>query len=209
MAIKLRWHAHCSFTDMKRPFRRLCGLVALVLFTSVPCSVSASTLTFDDLPPTGSFSSIPSGYGGLNWSSDFWYINRNLHPGSGYDLGTVSGEYSAFNAFDSEVSVDNGTFTFDSAYFASAWDASQTLHVEGWLAGSQVYVADHTIVNTGPTFYTFNWTVDEVRFDSSGTQFVMDDMTINTGAVPDGGSILTLLGLALGFVGVARRFLRK
>lgn len=190
--------------DLPRIKISLLSSAVLALFMS--CSLGAALLTFDDLTPTGSYNQIPNGYGGLNWSTDFYYINRALHPGSGYDLGTVSGDYTAFNAFDSEVSVDSGTFTFDSAYFASAWDSSQTLHIEGWLAGSLAHSVDLTIVNTGPTFHAFGWTVDEVRFDSSGTHFAMDDMVINSNAIPDGGTSIALLGLALLGLGLGRRF---
>lgn len=191
---------------MDLPRIRISLLSSAVLALFMSGSLGAALLTFDDLTPTGTFSQIPNGYGDLNWSTDFYYINRALHPGSGYDLGTVSGDYVAFNAFDSEVSVDSGTFTLDSAYFTSAWDASQTLHIEGWLAGSLAYSVDLTIVNTGPTFHAFGWTVDEVRFDSLGEHWLMDDLAVTGANLPDGGTSIALLGLALLGLGLGRRF---
>jgi hypothetical protein len=177
---------------------------------------SAATLTFDELPdyPYGDpnwawvdSGPIPAGYGGLNWSAFFGYMPGTMYPGSGYDLGTISGPNVALNAFDSVVTVDDGSFVFNSAYFTSAWDPSETLTIRGWLAGNPVGSAAFTIVNTGPTLITLNWTVDTLEFNTPvGYHFAMDNMTINSGSTPEGGATLALLGMALlGLFGIRRK----
>ena len=81
---------------MKKVLMMLC---AVMLVFGVASAASAAVLTFDDFT-TGSYQAIPDGYGGFNWdnATTIMAVNGPIHaPGSGYEHGAVSGNYTAFN----------------------------------------------------------------------------------------------------------------
>lgn len=188
--------------------KAMVSVAVLGLVLCVARSVSADTLTFDDLTPTSSYGAIPDGYGGFNWSTDFYYINRHYHSGSGYDLGTVSGEYSAFNAFANVVSASQSDFDFNGAYLTSAWDSSLYIDLKGFKDGNVIYSQTVVVSNTAPTWFTFDFlNIDTLQIASRGSQFVMDNMLYNDGSeVPAPSAIIGMIGLgAVGLVGAVRR----
>jgi subtilisin family serine protease/Ca2+-binding RTX toxin-like protein len=154
-----------------------------------PSSGSISqTLTFDDISNGTSFTPIPSNYGGLNWSSDFYYQNGTTVPNSGYFNGRVSGDYVAFNGFARSVTVTDDLFNLDSAYLTAAWIDGLSVRLQGFLDGVQQY--DQTVVldRDAPTFFNFDFdNIDQLQFTSmsGGTpntqHFVLDNMTVSFG----------------------------
>ena len=167
----------------------VCGQVSLALI-----------VTFDDVTP-GMGAMIPNGYGDLNWDN-FWALNGGLmHPGSGYELGCVSGEYVAFNGYSDPAVISNSAFDFIGAYLTAAWQTGLKIDVEGYQGTTKVFSQTVTVDCYGPTLFEFNFTgVNKVRFNSyggtdaglggSGPYFVMDNFNF----VPEPAT-MCLLGL--------------
>ncbi|WP_373693608.1 SdrD B-like domain-containing protein [Limnofasciculus baicalensis] len=142
---------------------------------------------------------IPSNYGGLNWSGDFYYSNGTNSPGTGYDNGRVSGDYVAFNAFAASVGVGDGLFDFQSAYLTAAWNNDLNITVEGFFNGTQQYTQTVVVDNDAPTLFEFNFVgIDQLKFTSfggtdadpndigSGEHFVLDNFTFKPGSALPG-----------------------
>jgi len=169
-------------------------------------AISAQTITFDDLNAgtlPGSLNDwsapIPNGYAGLNWNN-FGVMDVPLNllafPGDGgYENGLVSGNNAAWNEYGNPASISGGPFNLDSAYLTAAWNNGLQVEVEGFVGGSLTYNNTYTVNPTGPTLIGFNYLdVDEVTiissggvnddvYSGSGTEFVMDNVTIS--AVPE------------------------
>jgi len=182
-------------------------MLALVNLLGVCASANAAVLGFDDIStfPDSTEVDVPDGYAGLNWDN-FRVLHESYHPGSGYEYGTVSKSYVAFNAFaDPTWVTSDTTFDFNGAYLTSAW-YDQNLQVLGYLDGEIKYDVTVPIVTTGPTWYDFNFTgIDALQFISTNYQFVMDNFTYNqTATVPTPGAIL-LGTFGAGLVGYLRR----
>lgn len=198
--------------------------VFLGVFLLCGITASAEVLTFDDLSDSGSGTPIASPYHGLNWTN-FYVLNTpdfttNFGP-SGYANGTVSGPNVAFNGGGlSAMTMD--PFNFNSAYFTGAWNDGLDITIVGKLGGVTEDITSFTVNTSGPTLETFNWTnIDELDFSSAGgtphagyngagTQFAMDNMTINENvATPEPRLLLFLIvGLAC-MVGVQRLRMAK
>jgi hypothetical protein len=169
----------------------------------------ATTITFDDL--TGNLTNIPDGYGGLNWSEYFYYLNGDTEGPSGYETGTVSHPNVAFNAYAYDVSLNtvSGTINLITGEFTSAWDDGNTITVMGYLNGIVVYETEIVTNTEAPILVTFNWmNINKVTFSSSSQHFVLDDLTYTTGAVatPEPASCgIWALFSGLGVFGYRRR----
>jgi VCBS repeat-containing protein len=163
--------------------------------TIQPAVLSATTLTFDNLPLSGE-SSIPNGYGGLDWSN-FYYLDSNTDvPISGYSHGTVSAPNIAYNGYGEPASISGTTFNFIGADLTGAWNTGLSITVDGY--DHNVLVDQQTVVvnTTTPTWFDFdfNGITDLVfsssggvsaGYDGSGTQFAMDNFTYSALADPD------------------------
>lgn len=150
----------------------------------------AETINFDDL--TGTEAPILNGYAGLDWNN-FVLLNTpnftSVIGPNGFANGTVSGPNIAFNGTGDAAAISGPTFTFNSAYFTGAWYNGLGITATGYLGGNLVGTSIFIVNASGPTLETFDWTVDKVSFSSSGgtnagygsngTQFAMDNMTIN------------------------------
>lgn len=191
-------------------------------------SLMATVLTFDDVT-LALDGPIPNGYGGLNWTN--MYVLNSTNPalaGSGYDNGTVSGEYVAFNWFANIATASNGIFDFNGAYLTGAWRDGLSITVTGFFGAAELYTQTVVVDHDAPTWFGFNYLgIDRVEFESfggvevpglggEGAHFAMDNFTINEvvddrpTSVPDGGSTLVLLGGAIGaFRLIGRRLERS
>jgi PEP-CTERM motif len=195
--------------------RRLCP--ALMLLLLVASAAHALPLTFDDITAdTSCCTTIPTGYGGLDWSG-FGVAGAPTNTDSGYENAIVSGAFIAFNEAGDQAIVftEDGSFDFLGAYLTAAWNDGLNVRVRGRRSGALLY--DRTVVvNTDAAqLITFDYLgIDELIFDSFGgvhhdgflglgTNFAMDDMTLN--AVPEPGTGLLVIGGLLGFAGWRRK----
>jgi subtilisin family serine protease len=115
--------------------------------------------------------------GDFFWSEDWGVIHKDYLPGSGYEYGTVSPPYSAFNGYSYPVSITSDQdFTLNSAYLTSAWSNNLDIQLKGLNDGQEVHSKTVTVNNQGPTLVQFDFTgVDEVQFESE-VHFVIDDL---------------------------------
>ena len=186
--------------------KKLITILSVITLVCTTCAqvASGTVLAFDDIINYVGEEPIPNGYGGFNWDN-FWVIHRSYWPaGSGYDLGCVSGDYVAFNAYANPALLSDSVFNFNGAYLTSAWTDAMGVRVEGYLGGSLLYDTTVSVVNTGPTWYTFNYVgVDTLRFSSvDGAHFAMDNFTYTV--IPAPGAIL-LGSIGVTLVGWLRR----
>jgi hypothetical protein len=188
-------------------------------------------LGFDTIS-TDPFADIPDGYGGLIWhgeggpnDDEFAIIDgATVYPlGSGYENGTISGDYVAFNpSFAAATVRDFERFDFTGAYLTAAWVSGLEVTVRGFRGALLVAVQTVVIDAFAPTvptdFITFNFLdIDKLEFSSvcplvtcfpvdvgtpnAGAQFAMDEFTfevIPTVPEPRVFLLLALGGLALG-----------
>jgi hypothetical protein len=183
--------------------RLLCLLLAGGGLTA--CAQSVLTVTFDDLPAPSAYGSlVPAGYAGIQWNN-FNYIIGSSFIASGFQNGVVSGMNAAFNGSGDPAQISGpGVFDLTSAWLTSAWNDGLQVEVQGFLGGNLNYDNTYILNATAPTLIQFNYlNVDTVNFISSGgvnhgyggsgTQFVMDDLTV---VVPEPGvTPILIIGL--------------
>ena len=199
---------------MKRLLIILCaGLLSLGILSTA----GAAVLTFDDISDS-EFGVIPDGYGGFSWEN-MWFLRSDRYPNSGYNNGTVSGNYVAYNYFTRMTTVYNGVFNFTGAYFTGAWNNNLNIELKGLLGGAEVF-SDTILVDVyGPTWFSAGYTgIDQLIISSyggqnaglghSGTQFAMDNFSYTYGIyspVPEPATIFLLGAGFLGMAGLGRR----
>jgi hypothetical protein len=198
---------------MKKIF---CSVVLCSALFGVNAAQSA-VLTFDDLP--GDTSAVTNGYGGFNWNgaTQIGSISDSFHPGSGYDLGTVSPNNTVYNYYGyTPTYIDwagAGTFDFNGAYWTSAWDSAQTLTFEGWNDGSLLYSSNaFAINNQSPLWIALNWTgIDHLVINNSGSHWAMDNFTFNenVNAVPVPAAVWLFGSGLMGLMGFNRKRARS
>lgn len=193
-------------------------IVLMLLFAVSPPLLRGDVLDFDDVLAGSGY--IPDGYGGLDWAN-FGVVCGDCIPGSGFDAGTVSGDYVAFNAWAEAASITSGNkFDFDGAYLTAAWRNGLNITVAGYENDSLLYSTTVVVDTTGPTWFDaddkYNG-IDRLEFDSfggtdvflnsSGEHFAMDDFEFTRSAPivnPSPGALL-LGSIGAGLVGWLRR----
>ncbi|KST63564.1 PEP-CTERM sorting domain-containing protein [Mastigocoleus testarum] len=164
-------------------------LSMLAITTVFEKQAEAVVVTFDDIETTYGFGAVESGYGGLDWVN-FGYVNQIFHPGSGYENGLASGDYTAFNWYAKPAEVTGDLFDFQSTFLTAAWNNGLNILVEGFSGGILKY-SQNVVVNPSQSKkFIFDYIgVDRVKFTSSGgvdanpndnivgRNFVMDNFT--------------------------------
>jgi hypothetical protein len=193
----------------------LFGVLCIYFQSSGMILVSAQSLiTFDDLPSRSSFpyTSIPAGYNGLLWSN-FLVIDAidSITPNGGQN-GTVSPKNVAFNNYGAPANISSSApFDLDSAYLTASWNDGLTIEVQGFVGTTLAYDNIYVVTTAAPTLVDFNYLgINEVNFissggtqhtgySSSGTQFVIDNVTV---AVPEPSKVglLTVCLIAMSAV---------
>lgn len=180
-------------------------------------SVNAAVLTFDDIVTLGDSSTheITTPYGGLTWSN-LRIINTNFHVGTGYENGTVSGDYVSFNAYGNPVIVQGSPFTFNGAYFTTAQQEDDlVIKIQGYSGSTKLYETTITPLFSAATWYNFNYVgIDTLIIIGSGPfvgsgssrRFAMDNFTFNEPTpVPIPAAVWLFGSGLLGLIGVSRR----
>ncbi len=176
------------------------ALSILLVATALGKKAEAVVVTFDDIETTDEFGAIENGYGGLNWVN-FGYVNHIFHPGSGYENGLESGDYTAFNWYAQPAEIAGELFDLEGAFLTAAWNNGLNILVEGFSEGILKYSQNVVVNPSESSWFAFEYTgVDRVRFTSSGgidanpndnivgRNFVMDNLTYrksNSGVTPD------------------------
>lgn len=202
-----------------RGWRRAWCTIFFVL-ALVPSLCQAGTLTFDEFSNVNGEGQIGN-YGGLTWSSDFYWLKAS---GSvGYLKGMVSSENVAYNGYARDVTVYSASrIDFNSVFLTAAWRNDVNVRVKGQRSGVDVYDVTVFPLYTAPTLFNFNFLdVDSVTFSSfGGTQavgaigvgshFAMDNFTFNStpATVPEPSMMIiaSLFGIG-GYI--RKRRLRK
>jgi len=178
---------------------KLISAVMILCLAEISTLVKADMLTFDDITTTIWYELIPDGYGGVDWDN-FNAIYGPSYPGTAYDWGRVSGDYTAYNGYGSpaSISISSGTFDFNGAYLAP--QDSWNVRVLGYREGALTH--DNTVVlAAGSQWFDFNYMdIDELRFiPVYDGRFVMDNFTFNEPVVPipvPGALVLGAIGLS-------------
>lgn len=144
------------------------ALSMLAIATALEKPVEAVVVTFDDIDTTYGFGAVENGYGGLDWVN-FGYVNQIFHPGSGYENGLASGDYTAFNWYAQPAEVTGDLFDFQGTFLTAAWNNGLNVLVEGFSEGILKY-SQNVVVNPSESrWFGFDYIgVDRVKFTSSG-----------------------------------------
>ncbi|MEE4355793.1 MAG: PEP-CTERM sorting domain-containing protein [Desulfococcaceae bacterium] len=192
----------------------------LMTFSSIINISEAAVLTFDDISETDRWKYIPDGYGGFEWENA-GISGKYRNPGSGYDNGTVSGEYSAFNPYAKIITVSRQSlFDFTGIYVTSAFYDFQEIMFTGYSEGAELYQATVTAGYSSPvwsdfSFYGIDTLIIETVSDTDprtyiDNYFVLDNFTWeeSSAPVPEPSTLILLsAGLITGIAG--RRKVRK
>lgn len=134
---------------------------------------------------------------------------------SGFAAGIVSPSNVASNLFGRPATIDAVQgFTLSSGYFTAAWLDDLILSVDASLGGASVYSQTFALSATAPTLIDFgNILTDSVTFSSSGstqhpgytagsgTNFVLDNLSINASAAVPESATWAMMIVGFGLVG--------
>lgn len=145
---------------------------------------------------------------------------RTLSVPSGYANDLISPHNIVFNGFGVAATLSSATrFSLTSGYFAAAWNNGLTVTIVGTLASAAVFAQSFVVNTTGPSFVMLNHaTVDSVVFSSfggtrvllgRGTQFALDNLTLNEAAAIPEPAAWAMLVIGFGLIGAERRLVRR
>ena len=148
----------------------------------------SSVIDFEDVAVTSIYTPIPDGYKGFNWDvpngDNLYVINENVHPGSGYERGSINpGKYAAFNPFAlSPVNIhrtNDADFTFNKVYVTGAWQVDQVTF-QGFNNGVLIGTTGQmSISNLAPSLVEVNWApIDNLRITIVGSHVVFDNFSM-------------------------------
>jgi hypothetical protein len=177
-------------------------------------SARASTLDFEELLSSDVSVVRLQEYRGFEWDNVLVFdAERNGLGGTGYDMGTVSGDAVAWNQLGELVAISGPTFNFNSAYFTAAWRTDLDLLIRAFAGDQQRFMAQVTIGPFAPTLFAPHWRgIDRLQFVGAGgttafpghdgTQVAFDNFTFST--TPEPNLIIPVGTAAVGLF-VARR----
>jgi hypothetical protein len=182
------------------PVRSLLASLALATVSAAASSAEAMVLDFDDIPITDPFFEEPvDSYGGFSWGNTWAIDAQGYGTGTGYENSAVSGANIALNGYgDPATTTSTEAFTFNGAYFTSAFRDDMSLTIEGYREGVLVDSLTTTIDTSATNWVEANFeNVDTIRFSTSGGtvvvdspdfeeggQFALDNFTFNQAVAP-------------------------
>jgi hypothetical protein len=178
------------------------GVLAIVVESAV-----ATVIDFDDLTGSGT---VPTNYQGLTWTG-WGHYDRAQAP-----YYSSSPSTRIYHSHGNNPLIEFGqTVTFEGLWIAGF---STGQYVIGYQAGNPVFTSSPQAndLSTFGTFLNLNWDVDAISvysewYAGSYAYYVLDDIkyTARGANVPDSGMTLSMLGGALGLLGLVSRRLQK
>lgn len=178
------------------------SLLVVMGMLAVAGSAMGSTLNFDDVTLDNGYATMPSTYGGLNFSSGWWVVNSDQLSLWGNDVSKwPSLNNAAYNNAAQVTITSSGYFSFDGASF-TGWGFANG-EMPGWTATSvtiQGYLGkklvDTITVNLDDNGY-YDWVsetssikdINKLVFtavdgDGNTTNWLMDNLKFSAG-VPE------------------------
>ena len=152
------------------------------------------TMNFEDVDTSAlGYAVLPADYHGFAFSTPNhpgYATIANAQEGSGgtgYEAVSQengnTGNVSLIPFGDAPLSIaktDHSTFDFEGGFFASAFNASESVTITGWHNGSQVYTDTVVLNATTATHITLDWhDIDQIQMSSDsglGNQITFDDL---------------------------------
>ena len=128
-------------------------------------------ITFDDLHSGTTEYQITNGYYNLSWINA-GVMHKRQYIISGYNIGSVSGNYSCFNNGAQIMAISNprGFFTLYAGVFTSAWNDNLLLTIAAIRSGTIIKTETFVLQVFKSSYLEFkNYSnITELRFQSHG-----------------------------------------
>jgi hypothetical protein len=184
--------------------------MSILTCAGVAAAGNVPVFTFEDLYPGYEAQDIPipAPYHGYTFNAAALGITKNHLPGTGYEYGTM-GRVSMYTGYANSISIQGAVWDLKGSYITAAWDATETVTVEGWLAGVLKYTQDIVTHNDKAYWFNFNFTdIDTVWFKPHGEHLDIDNINGDHCAVPVPPTVWLLGSSLLGLVGFRKKFRR-